>query len=204
MKGKTLSESGISSFIPDFIKHVKQTDPGYPATAKNMDKATFEGHLLSFLQSQDGQNWRSSFKFNTNSTINWSTATSVPATIAWTFNYNHNQFDSSVGYIDAMKDMFDLVDKHKDKIDPGHGRVFALSDQYSNYVTIDVITSELFRNIILAVVCIFIVTLLLLTDFLASLYVLLSIVITLIDVAGFMNLWGLQIDTITALLLTVI
>ena len=46
-------------------------------------------------------------------------------------------------------------------------------------------------------------TLILLTDFVASILVLTSVIMTLIDVAGFMYFWGLTIDTVSAILLTV-
>ena len=45
--------------------------------------------------------------------------------------------------------------------------------------------------------------LVLLTDVLASLMVLISVIMTLIDVAGFMHFWGLTVDTVSAVLLTV-
>ena len=102
-----------------------------------------------------------------------------------------------------MNEVFDIVKKYESKIDPNEGKVFAYSKQYDNYITIEVITAELLRNIILASVCIFLVTLVLLTDVLASLMVLISVIMTLIDVAGFMHFWGLTVDTVSAVLLTV-
>ena len=105
-----------------------------------------------------------------------------------------------------MNDVKDKVAPYKDKIVQGSssGRVFAHSESYNDAVTIEIITNELFRNIILAIVCIFVITLLLLTDILGSLMVLFCVIFTVIDVAGFMHFWGLTIDTVSALLLTVI
>ena len=114
-------------------------------------------------------------------------------------------FESSVGQIKAMNELFDIVKKYDSKIDldSPNGKVFAYSGQYNNFITIEIIEAELLRNIILASVCIFLVTLVLLTDLLASLMVLISVILTLIDVAGFMHFWGLDIDTVSAVLLTV-
>ena len=114
-------------------------------------------------------------------------------------------FESSVGQIKAMNELFDIVKKYESKIDldSPNGKVFAYSGQYNNFITIEIIEAELLRNIILASVCIFLVTLVLLTDVLASLMVLISVILTLIDVAGFMHFWGLDIDTVSAVLLTV-
>ena len=105
-----------------------------------------------------------------------------------------------------MNEVEDKVAAHQDKIGQSGngGRVFAHSDSYNDAVTIEIITTELLRNIILAIVCIFIITLLLLTDILGSLMVLFCVIFTIVDVAGFMHFWGLTIDTVSALLLTVI
>ena len=49
---------------------------------------------------------------------------------------------------------------------------------------------ELYRNICLAFACIFVTTLLLLSDFLASVQVLLTVLFTLVNVGGSMYFWG--------------
>ena len=49
---------------------------------------------------------------------------------------------------------------------------------------------ELYRNICLAFACIFVTTLLLLSDFLASVQVLLAVLFTLVNVGGCMYFWG--------------
>ena len=51
---------------------------------------------------------------------------------------------------------------------------------------------ELYRNICLAFACIFVTTLLLLSDFLASVQVLLAVLLTLVNVGGSMYFWGKQ------------
>ncbi len=46
--------------------------------------------------------------------------------------------------------------------------------------------------------CVALTTLLLLSDVLSSGLVLLSVLLSLVDVAGFMHFWGLTIDTVSA------
>ncbi len=53
-----------------------------------------------------------------------------------------------------------------------------------------IIMDELYRNIFLAFACIFVTTLLLLSSIIACLQVLLAVVLTLLNVAGFMHFWG--------------
>ena len=201
MNDKSLTPGGVKSFLPDLIKYAENEAnlSDFVTKSKSMSKADFEKLFFDFLKS-DGSSWASSIKFKTKFTP---MSQNLPEIIAWTFPYNHLQFESSIGYIKAMNQMFDIIDKHKDKITPSEGRTFAYSALYSNYVTIEIITRELVRNIILATVCIFVVTLFLLTDIVGSLMVLLSVIMTLIDVAGFMHFWGLSVDTVSAVLLTV-
>ena len=60
------------------------------------------------------------------------------------------------------------------------------------------ITTELIRNVGLAIACVFVTTLVLLADILGSLYVLLCVVLTLIDLCGYMHFWGLTIDVVSS------
>ena len=62
------------------------------------------------------------------------------------------------------------------------GRVFAHSKDYQNYVVMEVIVDELLRNILLALLCVFLATLLLIADVVASLIVLLNVLLTLVNV----------------------
>ena len=201
LNDKSLTPGGVKSFLPDLIKYAENEAnlSDFVTKSKSMSKADFDKLFFDFLKT-DGSSWASSIKFKTKFTP---MSQSLPEIIAWTFPYNHLQFESSIGYIKAMNEMFDIIDKHKDIITPSEGQTFAYSALYSNYVTIEIITRELVRNIILATVCIFVVTLLLLTDIVGSLMVLLSVIMTLIDVAGFMHFWGLSVDTVSAVLLTV-
>jgi len=129
-----------------------------------------------------------------------------------------HRYDSAQEHIDKMDLMNDLAKKYDEKLD---GNVFAMSFAYSNYVLmqvrrrthvvatcnllriLQVITSELMRNIGLALLCVFLATLFLIADLVASLMVVSSVCLALVDVAGFMYFWGLSIDTIAAILLTI-
>merc|ERR1712083_881620 len=58
-------------------------------------------------------------------------------------------------------------------------------------------SEELYRNIFLAILCVFITTWMLLFNFTASLQVLCCVILTLINVGGFIHFWGLTIDTVS-------
>ena len=89
---------------------------------------------------------------------------------------------------------------------------FAMAQAYSRWEVDEVISHELLRNVILALIMVSITTLLLLADFLSCFLVLLCLIMTLvslmlhslhlrlfyleIDVIGLMYFWGLSIDIV--------
>ena len=166
---------------------------------------TLFSHVLftTFIIFYSGKAFLPSFQFD-GSILPETTVDTMPNLTAVTFPYNHLYFESSTGQIKAMNEVFDIVDKYKTKIDPTEGQLFAHAVLYSTSITTEVVMSELFKNIALSLVCIFLVTFLLLTNFVASLMVLLTVVLTLIDCAGLMHFWGLSVEPITAVLLQVI
>ena len=70
--------------------------------------------------------------------------------------------------------------------------------EYSNWETDEVITRELIRNLSIALACVFLTTLILLADILGSVYVLLTVALSLVDLCGFMAAWDITIDVVSA------
>ena len=60
------------------------------------------------------------------------------------------------------------------------------------------ITRELFRNLGLALACVFLTTLLLLADILGAILVLATVALSLVDLCGFMHSWDISIDVVSA------
>ncbi len=61
------------------------------------------------------------------------------------------------------------------------------------------IWEELVRNLLLAVSCVSVTTLVLLADALSSAAVILCVVATLVDVCGFVHFWGLAVDVVVGI-----
>ena len=60
------------------------------------------------------------------------------------------------------------------------------------------ITRELFRNLGIALACVFLTTLILLADLLGSVLVLGTVALSLVDLCGFMHTWDISIDVVSA------
>ena len=67
------------------------------------------------------------------------------------------------------------------------GRVFPISYFYPAWETDEIIANELYRNIGLAIICVSVTTLLLLRNLITSGLVILCVLLSLVDVAGFMH-----------------
>ena len=74
---------------------------------------------------------------------------------------------------------------------------FSFNKIYAAWETDEIIGFELWRNIGLAMACVFVVTLILLANLPICLMVLLSVVLTLVDIVGFLHFWDITIDIIS-------
>ena len=71
------------------------------------------------------------------------------------------------------------------------------------WIMIDIITEELVRNILLALLVIFVCTFILVMELATSALVLFTVALTIIDTAGFLQFWGLFLDQDFAIFLTI-
>ena len=77
------------------------------------------------------------------------------------------------------------------------GKVFAMALGYATWETDEIISLEIYRNMALAIVCVFITTLVFIGNLSGAILILICVCLTLVDVGGFMHFWGLTIDTVS-------
>ena len=153
---------------------------------KEYNNTLFQEDLVKFLDTEEGKEYRQVIKpYNV-----------TPPTLS-SMSYQHPSFGVNEG-TKAMKEVFALVEKYQFS-----GNVFATSQIYDTYITTDIITSELFRNMLMAMAVVFICTLILIAHFVTSAIVLLTVTLTIVNVAGYANFWGLNIDTTFAIFMTI-
>ena len=99
------------------------------------------------------------------------------------------QFSDSEEAIDSVKVIENLIEAKNFS-----SKVFTSGRSYGSWEIDKVIYSELWRNLALATVCVFVITLVLLSNLTASFLVLMCVVFTLIDVVGILHLWGITVD----------
>ena len=96
-------------------------------------------------------------------------------------------FYSHAGDLMGQYDAYQEVQKAVKSIDLGQNessQVFAHSGDYNNAVTLNVVIFELTRNILLALLCVFICTLFLIGNIVSTRIVCFTVSVTLLDVAG--------------------
>ena len=68
---------------------------------------------------------------------------------------------------------------------------------YAAWETDEVIAEEVYRNLAVAVICVFFTILIFICNLRAATIIICCVILTLINVGGFMHFWGLTIDTVS-------
>ncbi|XP_066275211.1 patched domain-containing protein 3-like [Branchiostoma lanceolatum] len=182
-----VTDGTVTSWFEDFKTWVKSNKnstllgPDGHAT----DSDTFHRWVVQFLTTDaTGRSYAGDVKLNV--------AMSPPKIIASRMSGKYKILKDSTEEILAMDSLIagtESVGFSKE--------AFPYSSQFLYIVTNKVLQSELYRNLGMAMAAVFVITLMLLADILSSLWVLLCVVMTLVDVGGMMHHWGLTIDIVT-------
>ncbi|KAK7077774.1 Patched domain-containing protein 3 [Halocaridina rubra] len=157
----------------------------------NQTESEFLSHLESFLRSCEGSEYRkSNFRYSRPENC----SSNLPPIIASRIDYVHDQISGTTQKMKAIREITSTVKKQNFS-----EFVFPFSRSYINWETNYIIGKELLQNMGLALIMVFVVTLILLASLPLSLMVMLSVLMTLVDVGALMHWWGLTIDTISAI-----
>ena len=147
----------------------------------------FQFYLSDFLHSPGGGKYLSKLKFNESLVCNKPApliiASSIPVSYLRVDNRNEQRTNRK-----ALEDLISSL----------HCRHTEDTFSYGNYYFIwdidDHVGFELWRNLGLSMLCVILITWVLLNSFPACILVNLSVVISVINVVGFVNFWGITID----------
>ena len=188
--------SWFTAFVP-FVNQLRSTEFGDQSlpTFKGYTNASFLTDLSAFLNNPaEGGSYRNVFKFASDADF----SKPAPQVLLSSISYKHVPFPNSQPGVVAMKEVFAIIDKYEFS-----ARVFATSQEYGSYITMDIITEELYRNILMALAVVFLCTIILIADLATSIIVLVTVTLTVVNVAGYANFWGLSIDTLFAIFMTI-
>jgi len=144
--------------------------------------------LTNFLFSGDGSRFKIDFKFEGELDCE----KPAPPIVASRFAIGFVVLDGPQNHLPAKRILKDVVSNS------GVSDVaFVLSEVYPAWETDEIIGTELWRNIGLAMMAVAIVTLILLANIQVCLLVLTCVILTLTNIVGYLHFWGMTIDIIS-------
>ncbi|XP_068204511.1 patched domain-containing protein 3-like isoform X1 [Palaemon carinicauda] len=183
----TISE--VDSWFTKYKEYWEKQGFQVPEADENEEE--FLDKLSIFLHSPSGSKHRiRNFRFD--GIMNCTDP--APPILASSIEYRHHLFSNAKEQIHAMDSLKALI-----KEIGFDGEVNAWARIYSGWETDKIIEKELYTNMGLAMMVVFLVTLVLIANFYMSLMVLLCVIMTLIDVGALMHWWGLTIDTVSCI-----
>ena len=82
-------------------------------------------------------------------------------------------------------------------------RAFPVGTDYASWETDEIIEVEFWRNMGISLLCVFLTTLVLIRNLPACILVFICVLLTLVNVGGFIHFWGLTIDTVSCINLVI-
>eukprot|EP00095_Tigriopus_kingsejongensis_P001088 maker-scaffold193_size270907-snap-gene-0.15 protein:Tk01088 transcript:maker-scaffold193_size270907-snap-gene-0.15-mRNA-1 annotation:"hypothetical protein DAPPUDRAFT_306990" len=188
IKQQTDIVDDVESWTDPFTNYMnKYFDPDFPVLPYN--QSYFNSKLSQFFFSPRGGKYREQFEFKKPLQCGQEASQLMLSKI----NFVHKVFSGPKEHIPAMNRIKELIAQVN-----ASGRIFPMSQGYTLWETDEIISEELYRNLGLAVLCVFITTLFLISNVITSFLVLVCVILSLIDVGGFMHFWNLTIDTVSA------
>ena len=154
-----------------------------------LNSTFFNEKLSQYLFTKEGSKFKGNFWFEEPLEC----GKPSPKILLFSSEFTHNLFNKSREKLGALHYVKDVLNS----VNISHGDAFAMSRKYGGWETDDIIAKEMFYNIGTATVCIFFVTLLMLNSFITSLIVMICVILTLVNVGGFMYFLGLTIDVVS-------
>ena len=171
------------AFNNSFLKEKSQTD-----LVQDDNSDNFTTLLSEFLHSSIGAKYKSNFAFDGELECN----KPAPFVNATSIDIVYQKFSGPEEYIPSVNHINKLIKEANFS-----STVFTNGRIYSGWEIDKVIADELIRNLILAVSCVFVITLILLADFVSAFLVLICVMFSLINVIGFFYFWGMAIEVLS-------
>ena len=184
---------GIDSWWFKFKDYVHTTKGSLNPTSSyseiGYDPQNFSLDLSNFLFSQVGARYTTNILLDGKLTCN----SPAPPILATKTGFQYDRFTGPTQHAPARRKVEKVMDSHQ----LSSSRTFSHSKIYAAWETDETIAKELWRNMGLAMICVFVITLLLLANVKICVLVLLCVILTLVDIVGMLHFWGITIDTLS-------
>ncbi|XP_075971511.1 patched domain-containing protein 3-like [Anticarsia gemmatalis] len=181
----------VSAWVESFHQYVLQN---FNRDLFKNESATsdseFKSYLSRFLYSPIGGRYQVNFKF-ADHFLCGDPATEI---LASTMSFKFMKFRGPDEYIPAMNHVKDIV--KSTNITSGDGYKSVWSKIFSSWVTDEIIAVEVERNIELALLCVMVCTIILITNLQMCLWIFVCVLLTIVNVLGCMQRWGMTVDIV--------
>lgn len=180
----------VTDWVESFHGYVLKN---YGRDLKNTSSVTndeFHAFLTRFLFSPIGGRFQLNFKFS--SPIKCGSP--APNITASSMAFKFGRFHGPSEYIPAMNHAKSIV--KSTPITTGDGYRSVWSKVFANWVTDEVISEEVERNIELALLCVMVCTVILITNLQMCLWIFICVLLTIVNVLGWMQKWGMTVDIV--------
>ncbi|XP_058809233.1 NPC intracellular cholesterol transporter 1-like isoform X2 [Phymastichus coffea] len=180
----------VKNWPVDFIQFV-DANFNIDAENKTLSETDFRIYLSKFLYSRIGGKYQRNFRFENNTLTCGKIA---PPIVMASIDFTFSKFYSPYEWIPGMDGAKQMVAEAN-----FNGFATVWSEVFATWVTDKVISQEVLRNLILALICVMGMTAFLIAEPQTCLWILLCVLLTLLDVCGFMYYWGLTIDIVSCI-----
>lgn len=153
----------------------------------------FKQYLSKFLYSPIGGRYQVNFKFSER----FKCGQQTPNITASSMSFRFSRFSGPEEYLPAMNYVKDVV--KSTNITSGDGYRSVWSQIFANWVTDEIIAVEVERNIELALLCVMICTVILITNLQMCLWIFMCVLLTIVNVLGWMQRWGMTVDIVSCI-----
>lgn len=159
-------------------------------TTTPLSDEKFKSYLSRFLFSPVGGRFQVNFKVTGNLTC----GETISEILATSMSFRFIRFEGPAEYIPAMNSVKAIVKSAN--ITSGSGYRSVWSKVFGNWVTDEIIAVEVERNIELALLCVMICTVILITNLQMCLWIFICVLLTIVNVLGWMQRWGMTVDIV--------
>jgi Niemann-Pick C1 protein len=157
----------------------------------NLNNTQWNDYLSKFLFSIDGGRYQQNIKFKEKIECGKPAGDILISSI--TFNFH--KFFYRDQFLPAKAAIEDIIRNANFTT----GETFVWGRILGSWFTDEIIDQEIYRNILLALIGVFICTAVLIVNMQVCLYIFICVLLSLVSVGGFMQVWGLTLDIVTSI-----
>ncbi|CRK87719.1 CLUMA_CG001509, isoform A [Clunio marinus] len=182
----------FSSWTETFREYVEEFYK-IDITKEILTDAQFKLYISKFLFSSFGGQFQANFNFD-KALVCGQPAGEIKIS---SITFNFHKFDNREEYLPAKRLIENIIRKANITTEPEN--IFLWGKIFGTWITDEIIDEEIFRNISLALVGVFVCTTIMIVNLQVCAYIFFCVLLSLVSVGGFMQMWGLSLDLITCI-----